>query len=109
MSQSMRYNFNNLTNSWDEYLSLLNRAKLSFEEKQDELKQMVLNEQIQFKEEIEQFCELWEKHKKIESANAKLNSVGLYTICTNDNSDIIRHSHCMLTHKKHYRCSGWHK
>lgn len=88
MSKLMRDNYNNLSNSWDEYLSLLSRAELMFKEKQDKLKQSVLNEQIEFKEEIEQFCEIWAMHKKIQSKNAKLNAVGPYKTLTNYNSMI---------------------
>lgn len=78
MSQLLRDNYNNLSNSWDEYLNLLSRAELMFKEKQDILKQSVLSEQIEFKEEIEQFCEIWAMHKKIQSRDAKLNAVGSY-------------------------------
>lgn len=76
MSDAIRIKYENLNDSWANYLGLLEKAELKLKEKQDEFQEMLLLDQEKFKEDIKQFGHIWKEYKETAAANPDLDSDG---------------------------------
>lgn len=72
----MKNNYNELKNQCDILMESREKSAVAFKEKQNELREMVLHSQENFKKEIQQFIKNWIEYKETSAPNSDLYVIG---------------------------------